>query len=42
VLDRIQELTYGEVAERLGISESSVQKHLAMALQHVLQRTKLQ
>jgi RNA polymerase sigma-70 factor (ECF subfamily) len=42
VLHRIQELTYGEVAERLGISESSVQKHLAMALQHVLQRTKLQ
>ena len=42
VLHRIQELTYGEVATRLGISESSVQKHLAKALQHVMQRIKPQ
>ncbi len=40
VLHRIEELTYGEVAARLGISESSVQKHLAKALQHVMQRLK--
>jgi RNA polymerase sigma factor (sigma-70 family) len=38
VLHRIEELTYGEVAARLGISESSVQKHLAKALQYVVQR----
>jgi RNA polymerase sigma factor (sigma-70 family) len=38
VLHRIEELTYGEVAAMLGISESSVQKHLAKALQHVVQR----
>jgi len=37
VLYRIEGLTYGEVAGRLGISVSSVQKHLAIALQHVLQ-----
>jgi RNA polymerase sigma factor (sigma-70 family) len=37
VLHRIEELTYAEVATRLGISESSVQKHLARALQHVVQ-----
>ncbi|MEJ1977957.1 MAG: RNA polymerase sigma factor [Acetobacteraceae bacterium] len=42
VLHRIEELTYGEVAARLGISESSVQKHLAKALQHVMQRLKPQ
>jgi RNA polymerase sigma factor (sigma-70 family) len=40
VLHRIEELTYGEVAARLGISESSVQKHLARALRHVMQRIK--
>ena len=37
VLHRIEGLTYVEVAERLDISMSSVQKHLAMALQHVLE-----
>lgn len=35
VLNRIDGLTYAEVARRLEISESSVQKHLASALQHV-------
>jgi len=38
VLARIEELTYREVATRLRISESSVQKHLAMATKHVMQR----
>ena len=35
VLNRIDGLTYPEVARRLGVSESSVQKHLATALRHV-------
>lgn len=39
-LNRIEGLTYGEVAGRLGISESSVQKHLARALLHAMQRLK--
>lgn len=34
-LNRIEGLTYREVAQRLGISESSVQKHLSKALLHV-------
>jgi RNA polymerase sigma factor (sigma-70 family) len=38
VLHRIDELTYAETAARLGISESSVQKHLAKALQEILRR----
>lgn len=38
VLHRIEELSYREVAARLGISESSVQKHLAKALRHVMRR----
>ena len=38
VLARIEELTYHEVAECLRISESSVQKHLAKATKHVMQR----
>lgn len=38
VLHRIKALTYAEIAARLGISESSVQKHLAKALLHVMQR----
>jgi RNA polymerase sigma-70 factor (ECF subfamily) len=42
VLHRVEGLTYAEVAERLGISESSVQKHLAKALHHVMQRVKHQ
>jgi RNA polymerase sigma factor (sigma-70 family) len=40
ILTRIEELTYNAAAIRLGISESSVQKHLATALQHVMQRIK--
>jgi RNA polymerase sigma-70 factor (ECF subfamily) len=39
-LNRIDGLTYEETARRLGISESSVQKHLAQALLHVMQRMK--
>jgi RNA polymerase sigma factor (sigma-70 family) len=34
---RIERLTYREAAEQLGISESSVQKHLAAALKAVIQ-----
>ena len=37
VLCRLQFLTYAEVATKLGISESSVQKHLTKALQHIKQ-----
>ncbi|MCR6629149.1 MAG: RNA polymerase sigma factor [Magnetospirillum sp.] len=37
-LARIEGMTYRAVAERLGISDSSVQKHLAKAIQHVMQR----
>jgi RNA polymerase sigma factor (sigma-70 family) len=35
VLNRIDGLTHAEVARTLRISESAVQKHLAMAIQHV-------
>ncbi|MFF7707586.1 sigma-70 family RNA polymerase sigma factor [Pseudomonas sp. NPDC007930] len=35
-LNRLEGLTYAEVAARLGISESSVQKHLAKALAEVM------
>ncbi len=37
-LVRIEGLTYRAVAERLEISDSSVQKHLAQAIAHVMQR----
>lgn len=37
-LARLEGLTYPEVAERLGISTSSVQKHLAQATKYVMQR----
>ena len=38
VLARIDGLTYRDVALRLRISESSVQKHLAKATKHAMQR----
>ncbi len=38
VLNRIHGLSHQEVARRLGISESSVQKHLAKALLHAQRR----
>lgn len=37
-LVRVEGLTYAEAARHLGISDSSVQKHLAKALKHVMQR----
>lgn len=37
ILYRLKEFTYSEVAARLAISESSVQKHLAKALEQVRQ-----
>lgn len=40
ILVKIEELTYAETAARLGVSESAVQKHLAMALAHAVQRLK--
>lgn len=40
VLNRIEGLTYAQVAHRLGISESSVQKHLSMALRHVMRHSR--
>jgi len=38
VLARFEGLTYAAIARRLDISESSVQKHLAKAVQHVMRR----
>ena len=38
VLGRLEGLSHREIARRLGISESSVQKHLAKALQRSMQR----
>lgn len=37
-LNRLEGLTHAEVARQLEISDSSVQKHLAKALAHVMQR----
>lgn len=37
-LNRIEGLTHAEVARRLSISDSSVQKHLSRALAHVMER----
>jgi RNA polymerase sigma-70 factor (ECF subfamily) len=42
VLGRLEDLSYRQIADRLGISESSVQKHLARALRHVMQRARPQ
>ncbi|GLK84719.1 RNA polymerase sigma factor [Ancylobacter defluvii] len=38
VLNRIDGLTHAEVAQRLGLSESAVQKHLALAIAHMTRR----
>lgn len=38
VLNRVHGLSHQEVARQLGISESSVQKHLAKALLHIRRR----
>ena len=40
VATRIDGMTYSEAAKHLGISGSSVQKHLARAVHHVMQRMK--
>lgn len=40
VATRIERQSYREAAARLGISESSVQKHLAQAVAHVMQHFK--
>lgn len=40
VLNRVDGLTYAQVARHLGISESSVQKHLAVALRHVMRHSR--
>ncbi|BEV11878.1 hypothetical protein ATDW_23740 [Asticcacaulis sp. DW145] len=37
VLTRLDGLSYGETATALNISESTVQKHLAMATAHMMQ-----
>ena len=36
--NRVQGLSYNEIARRLGVSESTVQKHLATALAHATAR----
>lgn len=38
VLVRVRGLTYRQAAQELSISDSSVQKHLAKAIQHVMQQ----
>ena len=38
VLGRLEGLSHRDIADRLRISESSVQKHLAKALHHVMQQ----
>ena len=42
VLARLEGLTHREIAERLDVSSSSVQKHLAKALHHAMQRVRPQ
>jgi len=37
-LVRLEGLSYAQTAERLGVSESSVQKHLAKALERIMER----
>jgi RNA polymerase sigma-70 factor (ECF subfamily) len=38
VLQRFEELSYGEIAKRLGISVSSVEKHMMKAIAHLAER----
>ncbi|MFN4281244.1 MAG: RNA polymerase sigma factor [Alphaproteobacteria bacterium] len=38
LFNRVEGLTHAEVARRLGVSDSTVQKHLARALHHVMRR----
>jgi len=38
ILNRIEGLTHAEVARELGICDSSVQKHLALAIAHMTRR----
>ncbi|HEY4135721.1 MAG TPA: RNA polymerase sigma factor [Alphaproteobacteria bacterium] len=42
LLNRVEGLTYAEVARRLAVSDSTVQKHLARALHHVMRRMRPQ
>ncbi|MGV3768640.1 MAG: RNA polymerase sigma factor [Sphingobium phenoxybenzoativorans] len=39
VLRRFEELSYAEIAHRLDISVSAVEKHVAKAMRHILRRT---
>ena len=38
VLQRFEGLKYKEIADRLGISASSVEKHMMSAIKHIFQR----
>jgi RNA polymerase sigma-70 factor (ECF subfamily) len=38
LLNRVEGMTYAEVALKIGVSDSTVQKHLARALHHVMRR----
>jgi RNA polymerase sigma-70 factor (ECF subfamily) len=38
VMVRVEDLSYQQAADRLGMSTSSIQKHLARALAHVMRR----
>jgi RNA polymerase sigma-70 factor (family 1) len=40
VLNKLHEMSYGEVAQHIGISESGVEKHIMKGLKHCRQRLK--
>lgn len=40
ILSRFEDLTGAEIARRLGVSASAVEKHMMRALQHLRQRTR--